>query len=686
MKRTLVIIPVIFTAIAASAQAGDFYFFDDFESGLTEWIIGGRQAAGQNIADTVFRHGSMMGHLYKTSFTEVTFERTFEYDPLLRFIFDMEVTAWSQPAPSAYYALADARFIFVDGTGEMLGDVGYATATTSYIFERFLTDPTRHWNQVPAGVLRHYELPVDELLSQITIDETQIAQVTLRFRCYSSTYPYPSVSAELWVDNLTTTDIPETSNQPPVAVCQDVTVEADDSQTADADVDAGSYDPDGDPITIDQSPPGPYPIGTTEVTLTVIDDAGASGSCTASVTVLDTATNQPPEVDAGESRTCQGGVVVNFMATFVDDASDTHTAWWDYGDGTPGQPGDVFFEGGSGEVYGTHIFDQPGEYTVEVCVYDDQGASACDTVLVTVLSNQPPVAQCQDVTVEAGTDCQADASVDDGSYDPDGDPITTAQDPPGPYPLGDTAVTLTVIDDSGASDTCAALVSVVDTTPPDIAAATVGPDLVGIGETVAYSAQADDECGVTVEWDFGDGSPTSAVDPTTHAYDHAGVYTVLLTATDTSGNQATRMFTVAAYESNGGFVTGGGWVYSDPGNYVPDPALEGKASFGFVSKYKKGASEPTGNTEFQFKAGGLNFHSGSYDSLVVTGSDYAKFKGTGTINGAGDYKFRIWAGDSDPDTFRIKIWTEDDAGVETVVYDNGMDQAIGGGSIVIHAK
>jgi hypothetical protein len=99
---------------------------------------------------------------------------------------------------------------------------------------------------------------------------------------------------------------------------------------------------------------------------------------------------------------------------------------------------------------------------------------------------------------------------------------------------------------------------------------------------------------------------------------------------------------------------------------------------------------PTGNTEFVFKTAGLNFHSSSYDWLVVTGSDYAKFKGTGTINNdkapnGMDFKFQIWAGDSEPDTFRIKIWYEDGDN-EIVVYDNGMDQAIGGGSIIVHTK
>jgi hypothetical protein len=46
----------------------------------------------------------------------------------------------------------------------------------------------------------------------------------------------------------------------------------------------------------------------------------------------------------------------------------------------------------------------------------------------------------------------------------------------------------------------------------------------------------------------------------------------------------------------------------------------------------------------------------------------------------------LWAGDGEPDTFRIKIWEEDEYENETVIYDNGMDQAIGGGSIVIHTK
>jgi hypothetical protein len=68
----------------------------------------------------------------------------------------------------------------------------------------------------------------------------------------------------------------------------------------------------------------------------------------------------------------------------------------------------------------------------------------------------------------------------------------------------------------------------------------------------------------------------------------------------------------------------------------------------------------------------------------VAGSNYAKFKGTGTINGSGAYKFQIWACDGDPDTFRIKIWTDNSS--EDVVYDNGMAQELGGGGIRIHKR
>jgi hypothetical protein len=97
---------------------------------------------------------------------------------------------------------------------------------------------------------------------------------------------------------------------------------------------------------------------------------------------------------------------------------------------------------------------------------------------VTEVTNQPPEAMCQDVTMptEPGL-CHADASVDDGSFDPDGDPITLEQALPGPYGLGTTNVTLTVTDDKGASDTCDATVTVVDQEAPTISSVSATPNV-----------------------------------------------------------------------------------------------------------------------------------------------------------------------------------------------------------------
>jgi hypothetical protein len=145
------------------------------------------------------------------------------------------------------------------------------------------------------------------------------------------------------------------------------------------------------------------------------------------------------------------------------------------------------------------------------------------------------------------------------------------------------------------------------------------------------------------------------------------------------------------YDPSAGFVTGGGWIDSPAGAYKADESLTGKATFGFMSKYQKGASLPTGTTAFQFDRRAA-FSSQSYDWLVVnrTGMN-AQFKGSGLINGAADpngnaYRFMLWAGDGSPDTFQIRIWMEDALGVETVVYENGTAQAIGAGNIVVHTE
>jgi streptogramin lyase len=227
--------------------------------------------------------------------------------------------------------------------------------------------------------------------------------------------------------------------------------------------------------------------------------------------------------------------------------------------------------------------------------------------------------------------------------------------------------------------------------PPAISAITVPVAPVALGQSIEATVTfSDPDVGDshTVTWDWGDNisaTPNASVPSVTssHTYSAAGIYTIMATIVDAAGASAsaTSQF-VVIYDPNGGFVTGGGWFNSPSGAYLADPTLTGKANFGFVAKYKKGTSIPDGNTEFQFKAGSLNFKSTSYQWLVVN-QNYtnAQFKGYGTINGVGNYGFMLWATDGSPDTFRIKIWV---AETDSLVYDNGVAQPIGGGSIVVH--
>ena len=224
----------------------------------------------------------------------------------------------------------------------------------------------------------------------------------------------------------------------------------------------------------------------------------------------------------------------------------------------------------------------------------------------------------------------------------------------------------------------------------------------------------------TWDWDLGANAASagaatsnvggaSATASSSTTYGAAGVYTVRVAVTDDDGGVGSRVSNldvpayVVVYDPSAGFVTGGGWIASPAGACrLASCTMEttGKATFGFVSRYRKGANTPDGNTEFEFAAGGLRFRSASYEWLVVAGAR-AQFKGEGSINGASGFRFLLTSvdgqvnGGSGTDRFRIKVWRINADGTDgEVVYDNQMNQAddsnaasaLGGGSIVIHSK
>lgn len=140
----------------------------------------------------------------------------------------------------------------------------------------------------------------------------------------------------------------------------------------------------------------------------------------------------------------------------------------------------------------------------------------------------PPVAKCKDVTVNTDLNlCSANASIDNGSFDADGDPVTLSQSPAGPYPLGTTPVTLTVTEPEGLSNSCTANVTVVDQQPPSISCPSPVAECTGPGgAVVTYKPTVSDNCpGVT----YGCTPPSGSIFP-------LGTTPFQCVATDSSGN------------------------------------------------------------------------------------------------------------------------------------------------------
>jgi thiamine biosynthesis lipoprotein ApbE len=208
-------------------------------------------------------------------------------------------------------------------------------------------------------------------------------------------------------------------------------------------------------------------------------------------------------------------------------------------------------------------------------------------------------------------------------------------------------------------------------------------DPVGVGNQIRVSGTftgADPASTQTVLFDWGDGSSSigtvsqdggAGTFTATRTYVSTGVFTVGVLLSSSDGGEASGAWEyVTIFNPEGEHIIGNGAIHSPPGAFTPDPELSGPATFGFQSRYRRGANAPSGNVQFRFRVGDLSFVGEEQEWLVVSGPR-AQFKGRGSINREGDYQYLITAidgsrrGGGGVDRFRIKIWNDDG-----IVYDN----------------
>jgi PKD repeat protein len=283
--------------------------------------------------------------------------------------------------------------------------------------------------------------------------------------------------------------------------------------------------------------PGEY-----TVTLTVEDPAGIADTDTVSIVVRDT---QDPVADAGEDVQVDQGQPVTFDASgTIDNHPDFPEGFefeWFFIDQAV-----VRLNGVTAE----HTFNSPGEYTVRLTVTDPAGNSDDDTMTVTVLDVEPPVA-------DAGTDIMVDDKQlvnFDGSNSTDnfeivkmlwqfylGDDLVnlTGRTPKYTFPApGVYNVTLTVYDADGQFDTDEMTVTVLDITAPIASAGEVREFNEDVEVTLDASLSFDDVAIVSYHWQvIYDGSMVYEGDKRKDRFNFTepGLYEITLTVADAAG-------------------------------------------------------------------------------------------------------------------------------------------------------
>jgi len=469
--------------------------------------------------------------------------------------------------------------------------------------------------------------------------------------------------------------------------------------------------------------------GTYSVTVRVSDGGSPVFSDSKTFQVSVTETNQAPTLAPIANQTVNEGQALSFTATASDldlpanilTLTATHTITGTLPTITT-SPGQLTFSWTPSEAQG------PGDYDVTVRATDNGVPPFSSQQIVHIHVNEmnqnPVITVPSALTVDEGatvtftaTSMDADLPANSLTYalvKPPTPTTTTIVATTGAvsWPTVDNSAQtfrVSVSDGAGGSATGDVAVTVRNVAPTVTITGPSSGALYPIGTAVTFTGSFTDPGTAdthTATWTFDTATQAGTVNQaartvtTSKSFSTAGVYLIRLTVTDDDGGAGTATdiagltAMIVVYDPNAGFVTGGGWITSVPGAYTPDPSLTGKANFGFVSKYKKGASVPDGETEFEFKVANMNFHSASYDWLVIAGSK-AQYKGTGTINNAGNYKFILtgtdghMSGGGGIDKLRMKIW---DAATSLVVYDNQLgaadtaaaSTALEGGSVVIH--
>ncbi|NOR86785.1 MAG: HYR domain-containing protein, partial [Bacteroidales bacterium] len=308
-------------------------------------------------------------------------------------------------------------------------------------------------------------------------------------------------------------------NIDPVAVCQNIVVPLDGTGNVSittAQIDNGSSDNCGiDNMSLDFDTFDCTDIGVNPVTLTVVDIAGNTDECYATVTVEDN--TDPIAACQNITVSLDAGGSVTIVAGDVNDGSSDNC-------------------GITSMSIDNDTFDctNTGANTVTLTVEDSNGNTDFCIATVTVEDDTNPTAVCSNTTIQlsaSGTASIVAADIDGGSSDNCTFTLTASQTDFDCTDVGPVTVTLTAEDASGNTDFCLATVTVEDDIDPVAVCQVFTLELDNTGNAILDPADLDggstDNCS---------GNLVFTADQTAFDCSDIGDVTVTLTVTDPGGN------------------------------------------------------------------------------------------------------------------------------------------------------
>ena len=188
----------------------------------------------------------------------------------------------------------------------------------------------------------------------------------------------------------------------------------------------------------------------------------------------------------------------------------------------------------------------------------------------------------------------------------------------------------------------------------------------------------------SVSWSWGDGSAAQAGSVSesggagnasaSHSFAAPGIYQVAATVVDRRGRSTVVSHKVVVTVTASGTLAGAGAVMSPVGASRLAPLHAGPASFSLIAPAAATARTQSIPARLHFDLPGFNFRSQDLRRLSGQGGQHV-FEGSGTVRGAGSYKFRLSTSASVPagerGRFALKIWHTDSVSKANVVdYDN----------------